>query len=132
MWPGTIAKESNISQSGPAPVGTFKGLGPFGTLRHGSVREWVQNATAAGTYFILGGTWKSQTYIYYNPEALSAWDRSPTNGVRCVRNITPVPENLTTPIKTYERDFSKVKTATDDVFRFFAPTKHSTRKTRRR
>jgi serine/threonine protein kinase/dienelactone hydrolase len=117
---GYIVKESNISQSGLAPVGTFKGLGPFGTYdMAGNVREWVQNATAAGTYFILGGTWKSPTYLYYNPEALSAWDRSPTNGVRCVRNITPVPENLTTPIKTYERDFSKVKTATDDVFRAY-------------
>ena len=117
---GYIVKESNISQSALAPVGTFKGLGPFGTYdMAGNVREWVQNATTAGTHFILGGTWKSPTYLYYNPEALSAWDRSPTNGVRCVRNITPVPENLTTPIKTYERDFSKVKTATNDVFRAY-------------
>jgi serine/threonine protein kinase len=115
-----IVKESNISQSGLTQVGTFKGLGPFGTYdMAGNVREWVQNATPAGTYFILGGAWKSPTYLYYSPEALSAWDRSPTNGVRCVRNITPVPENLTTPIKTYERDFSKVKPATDDVFRAY-------------
>jgi eukaryotic-like serine/threonine-protein kinase len=112
-----VVKESNISQSGLAPVGTFKGLGPFGTYdMAGNVREWVQNATPAGTHFILGGTWKSPTYLYYNPEVLSAWDRSPTNGVRCVRNITPVPENFTTPIKTFERDFSKFKAANDDVF----------------
>jgi serine/threonine protein kinase/dienelactone hydrolase len=117
---GPIIEESNISKSGPAPVGTFKGLGPFGTYdMAGNVREWVQNATTSGTYFILGGTWKSPTYLYYNPEALSAWDRSATNGVRCVRNITPVPENLTTPIKTYERDFAKVKPVTDDVFRAY-------------
>jgi serine/threonine protein kinase/dienelactone hydrolase len=115
-----IVKESNISQSALAQVGTFKGLGPFGTYdMAGNVREWVQNATTTGTYFILGGTWKSPTYLYYNPEALSAWDRSPTNGVRCVRNITPVPENLATPIKTLERDFSKFKPATDDVFRAY-------------
>jgi serine/threonine protein kinase/dienelactone hydrolase len=115
-----IVKESNISQSALTPVGTFKGLGPFGTYdMAGNVREWVQNATTTGTYFILGGTWKSPTYLYYNPEALSAWDRSPTNGIRCVQNITPVPENLTTPIKTLERDFSKFKPATDDVFRAY-------------
>jgi serine/threonine protein kinase/dienelactone hydrolase len=117
---GYIVNESNISQSGLAPVGTFKGLGPFGTYdMAGNVREWVQNATPAGSYFILGGTWNSPTYLYDEPEALSAWDRSSTNGVRCVRNITPVPKNLTTPIKTYNRDFSKVKTATDDVFRAY-------------
>jgi eukaryotic-like serine/threonine-protein kinase len=115
-----IVKESNISQSALAPVGAFKGLGPFGTYdMAGNVREWVQNATTTGTHFILGGTWKSPTYLYDDPEALSAWDRSPTNGVRCVRNITPVPENLTTPIKTFERDFSKVKTASGDVFRAY-------------
>lgn len=115
-----IVKESNISQSGLAPVGAFKGLGPFGTYdMAGNVREWVLNATSTGTYFILGGTWKSPTYLYYNPEALSAWDRSPANGVRCVRNIRPAPENLTSPIKTYERDFSRFKPATDDVFRAY-------------
>ncbi|MGB2625869.1 MAG: bifunctional serine/threonine-protein kinase/formylglycine-generating enzyme family protein [Candidatus Acidiferrum sp.] len=115
-----IVKESNISQSGLAPVGAFKGLGPFGTYdMAGNVREWVLNATSTGTYFILGGTWKSPTYLYYNPEALSAWDRSPANGVRCVRNIRPAPENLTSPIKTYERDFSNFKPATDDVFRAY-------------
>ncbi len=115
-----IVKESNISQSGLAPVGAFKGLGPFGTYdMAGNVREWALNATSTGTYFILGGTWKSPTYLYYNPEALSAWDRSPANGVRCVRNIRPAPENLTSPIKTYERDFSRFKPATDDVFRAY-------------
>ena len=106
-----------MALSNPAPVGTFMGLGPYGTYdMAGNVREWVQNAASDSTYFILGGAWKSQTYLYDDPEALSPWDRSSTNGFRCVRNTTALPEDLARPIKTFGRDFSKVKPATDDVF----------------
>ena len=123
-----IVKESNIAQSALAPVGAFKGLGPFGTYdMAGNVREWVQNATTTGTHFILGGTWNSPTYLYDDLEALSAWDRSPTNGVRCVRNITPVPESLTTPSRPSSVTSPRLR---PQATTFFAPTKHSTGMTR--
>src|SRR5581483_7297016 len=78
---------SNISRSGIAPVGTFAGLGPYGTYdMAGNVREWVENTSIGDTRFILGGAWNSVTYLAVNPEALPAFDRSPANGFRCVRN----------------------------------------------
>jgi dienelactone hydrolase len=111
---------SNISQSALAPVGAYKGLGPYGTYdMAGNVREWIENAASGNTYFILGGAWKSPTYLYSDPEALSPLDRSQTNGFRCVRNKTPLPPELTRSIKTMDRDFSKVKPASDEVFRAY-------------
>ena len=111
---------SNISQSKVGPVGAFNGLGPYGTYdMAGNVREWVENAAGDNTYFILGGAWKSQSYLYSDPEALAPLDRSSTNGFRCVRNTTPLSEELTRPIKTMERDFSKVKPSSNEVFRAY-------------
>jgi len=115
-----VVRASNLSLPTLAPVGTFKGLGPYGTYdMAGNVREWVENEASNDTRFILGGAWKSPTYLYADPEALSPWDRSPSNGFRCVRNSTAVPAELTGAIKTLERDFSKVKPASDEVFRAY-------------
>ena len=67
-------------------------MGWYGTFdMAGNVREWVSNALDVDRRFILGGAWKSPTYLYADPEALSPFDRSPENGLRTVRNIAPVP-----------------------------------------
>jgi eukaryotic-like serine/threonine-protein kinase len=113
-------RESNISLSKLAPVGAFKGLGLYGTYdMAGNVREWITNQASNATNFILGGAWKSQTYLYSDPEALSPFDRSATNGFRCVRNPTPLPAEVSGPIKTLNRDFLKAKPASDEVFRAY-------------
>ena len=113
-----IVPASNITTSGLAPVGAYKGVGPFGTYdMAGNVREWVANADDSNHRFILGGSWKSPAYLYYDPEALSPFDRSEGNGFRCVKNTTPLPEAAVTPIKRVAaRDFSKYKPVSDDVF----------------
>ncbi len=111
---------SNISLSGPAPVGAFKGVGPYGTYdMAGNVREWVENATAGDTHFILGGAWNSESYLSVDPEALPAIDRSPTNGFRCVRNTATLPRGAVEPIEPKVRDFSAAKPVSDDVFRAY-------------
>jgi hypothetical protein len=108
---------SNISTSAPAPVGAFKGVGPFGTYdMAGNVREWIANTANGDSRFILGGSWKSPSYLYADPEALSPFDRSSTNGFRCVRNLGPMPENATEPVQIASRDFAKYKPANDEVF----------------
>jgi eukaryotic-like serine/threonine-protein kinase len=110
-------RESNISLSQLAPVGAFQGLGLYGTYdMAGNVREWIMNQASNDSNFILGGAWKSQTYLYSDPEALSPFDRSATNGFRCVRNPAPLPAEVTGLIKTYSRDFLKDKAASDEVF----------------
>jgi hypothetical protein len=116
-----IVPASNITTNALAPVGTYKGVGPFGTYdMAGNVREWVANADNSDHRFILGGSWKSPSYLYYDPEALSPFDRSEANGFRCVKNTAPLPEAAVTPIKRVAaRDFSKYKPVSDDVFRAY-------------
>jgi serine/threonine protein kinase/formylglycine-generating enzyme required for sulfatase activity/dienelactone hydrolase len=115
-----VVQTSNISLSKPAPVGTFPGLGSYGTYdMAGNVREWVQNDASDGRKFILGGAWNSQTYMYSDPQAFSPFDRSPENGFRCVRNTASLPPDVTAPVKSLARDFSKYKPARDDVYRAY-------------
>ena len=113
----SIVSVSNLSTSGVARVGQYQGLGPYGTYdTAGNVREWVANPVDGELRFILGGSWKSPTYLYSSPEEASPFDRSETNGFRCVRNLTPLSKEATQPIKRVQRDFSKYKPAPDAVF----------------
>jgi eukaryotic-like serine/threonine-protein kinase len=108
---------SNITGSALAPVGKYQGLGPYGTYdMTGNVREWVANAAGSDSRFILGGSWKSQSYLSTTPEALSPFDRSETNGFRCVRNIAALPVAALDPVKPMVRDFAKFKPVSDEVF----------------
>ena len=112
--------ESNISRSAPAAVGTYKGVGPFGTYdMTGNVREWIANPVDKDRRMILGGSWRSPSYLSSSPEALSPFDRSDTDGFRCVRNLGPVPEAAEAPVHGFEREFSKYKPVSDDVFRAY-------------
>jgi len=111
---------SNISHSAPAAVGTFKGMGPYGTFdMAGNVREWVENSLGADRRLILGGAAQSLSYIYSEPEALSPFDRSSSNGFRCLRNLGPLNPDVIKPVKTLERDFTKVKPASEEVFKAY-------------
>jgi eukaryotic-like serine/threonine-protein kinase len=108
---------SNITSSALAPVGKYPGLGPYGTYdMTGNVREWVINAAGSDLRFILGGSWKSESYLSTTPEALSPFDRSQTNGFRCVRNIESLPVDALSPVKPMVRDFAKFKPVSDEVF----------------
>ncbi|HEX7360717.1 MAG TPA: protein kinase [Bryobacteraceae bacterium] len=110
--------ESNFNGRGPVPVGTFPGVGPYGTYDlSGNVREWCWNAVGGNRRFILGGAWRTQTYQAYDPEALPPFDRSALNGFRCVRNRGPLPAGAVAPVIWQTRDFAKAKPVSDDVFR---------------
>ena len=116
-----IVAQSNMTGNALAPVGAYKGVGPYGTYdMGGNVREWVTNADDNDNRFILGGSWKSPEYFYYSPETLSPFDRSEENGFRCVKNTAPLPPSAVAPIKRIEaRDFLKYKPASDDIFRAY-------------
>jgi eukaryotic-like serine/threonine-protein kinase len=116
-----IIPASNIARNALALVGAFQGVGRYGTYDiAGNVREWVSNADESDHRFILGGSWKSLHYLYFDPEALPAFDRSEENGFRCVKNTAPLPEVALTPVKRLTvRDFDHFKPASDDVFRAY-------------
>ena len=110
-------RESNISRDGIAAVGTFHGVGPFGTYdMAGNVREWILNQLGGNRRLILGGAWSSPSYLYSEPEALSPFDRSATNGFRCVQNLRPMPTAALAAITPLERDFARFTPASDAVF----------------
>ena len=113
-----IGAVSNITTRALAPVGAYQGVGPYGTYdMAGNVREWVASADDSQHRFILGGSWRSPAYLYYDPEALSPFNRSGENGFRCVKNTAPLPEAAVAPIKrVLARDFAKYKPVSDDVF----------------
>ncbi len=111
---------ANITSNALAAVGTYQQLGPYGTYdTAGNVREWVANVVDDDLRFILGGSWKSQAYLYTDPEALSPFDRSDTNGFRCVRDLGPVPEKAAQPFHRVARNFATFKPVNDEVFRAY-------------
>lgn len=112
-----IIAASNISRHAPAPVESFKGLGPFGTYdTAGNAQEWVTNVSDDDLRLILGGSWRSPNYDYYDPSAASPYDRSDTNGFRCVRNLAPLPLASTLIVHRIMRDFTHFKPASESVF----------------
>lgn len=107
---------SNIDRQKLEPVGSLQNVGDFGTYdMAGNVHEWIHNAVD-DERFILGGAWDSQTYHYTEPEALLPFDRSVENGFRCVLNTQSVPAAALAPLKALQRDFSKAKPVSDEVF----------------
>jgi predicted esterase len=112
--------QSNFNGRGPVPVGTFPGVGPYGSYDlSGNVREWCLNAVDEDRRFILGGAWGTQTYQAYDPEALPPFDRSPFNGFRCVRNKSPLPAGAVAPVIRQTRDFAKAKPVSGPMFQAF-------------
>lgn len=115
-----IGRMSNMSGDHAAPVGSFKGVGPYGTYdMAGNVREWTLTATEAGAKFILGGAWASPDYLYAESETLPPFDRSATNGFRCVHDLSPNPPATLVQVRMLTRDFAHFTPATDAVFRAY-------------
>lgn len=111
---------SNLRSAGPLATGADRDLGPYGTYdMAGNVREWIANPVDGDMRFILGGSWKSPSYLYTSPEALPPLDRSDTNGFRCVRNLGAMPAAATQSINRVTRDFAKYKPVSDEVFRAY-------------
>jgi eukaryotic-like serine/threonine-protein kinase len=110
---------SNFGEEGPAPVGRYQGLGPWGTYdQAGNVREWCWNATATGEHrFTLGGAWNDPTYLYQGPEAMDPWDRSPRSGFRCARYPVPPAADTRAPVALgTTRDYNREKPVSDEIF----------------
>jgi serine/threonine protein kinase/formylglycine-generating enzyme required for sulfatase activity len=84
-----ILRWSNFDTKGPAPVGSYAGIGPNGTYdMAGNAREWCINSTGDLRY-ILGGAWSDPDYLYRGSDATDPYDRLAINGFRCMRTTEP-------------------------------------------
>jgi tRNA A-37 threonylcarbamoyl transferase component Bud32/pimeloyl-ACP methyl ester carboxylesterase len=110
---------SNFGGAGPARVGTYKSVGPFGTLdMAGNLKEWCWNATGTQRY-IRGGAWNELAYMFAALDARLPWDRSAQNGIRCVRYDAQAESGLQAPVTSPPRDYSKEKPVSDEVFQTY-------------
>ncbi len=111
---------SNLGGKGPARAGQFQGVTPVGAYdMAGNVKEWAWNEGRDGFRFIPGGAWGSPTYQFTQPEAVPPFDRSATNGFRCVRYTKPPGDSLTQPLLTAVHDYSQDKPVSDEVFQAY-------------
>jgi eukaryotic-like serine/threonine-protein kinase len=117
----SILSFSNFDGRGPARVGSYLGLGPYGTYdMAGNVKEWCWNQLGNNRY-ILGGAWNDPPYTYGDPDARPPFDRSSSNGFRCIKEArgSLISETLTRPVDTLVRDFNKERPVPDAIFRVF-------------
>ena len=117
-----IIPVSNFSGKGLAPVGSYRGLGPYGTFdMAGNAREWVWNETARGRRWILGGGWSDPDYMFTVPNSLPPFDRSALNGFRCATYADPaeMPAELLARFDTYTRDHRTTKAVSNEVYDVF-------------
>jgi hypothetical protein len=108
-----IIAVSNFSDEGPAPVGSHRGIGPFGTYdMAGNVREWCLNR-GNGARYSLGGAWSDPAYTYHASGAEDPLDRSLKNGFRTMVAIGGIEPETTADIDWVSFDF-RTATPIDD------------------
>ena len=120
---GQIAPLANFAGRSTVPVGSTRSVNRFGVHDlAGNVREWILNPVdRAGHRFILGGGWNDPNYAFVDAFAQPMFDRSLSNGFRCIRAMEPEPneKQLTRSIPVAFRDFRAEKPVPDEVFAYF-------------
>ena len=113
---GEILQHSNFGTKGSAPIGTYRGVAPFGTYdMAGNVKEWCWNESRGGR-MILGGGWNEPTYMYEDRDAQPPLKRQPTYGFRLVKNREPQPPESLAYLPPYARDYSIEKPIDDAAY----------------
>jgi formylglycine-generating enzyme required for sulfatase activity/cephalosporin-C deacetylase-like acetyl esterase/predicted Ser/Thr protein kinase len=116
---GDLIALSNFRGEGPVTVGASDAITASGADdMAGNVREWCWNRSAHG-HCLRGGAWNDQVYMFGNITQAPSFDRSETNGLRCVRYLEgkAPPGKLSEPYRSDAiRDLMKEKPASDEVF----------------
>jgi formylglycine-generating enzyme required for sulfatase activity/cephalosporin-C deacetylase-like acetyl esterase/predicted Ser/Thr protein kinase len=116
----TIMRVSNFAAKGPARVGSYRGMSPYGNYdMAGNVKEWCWNPSGADRY-ILGGAWNEPSYTFDYPDVRAPMDRSPVNGFRCAKYAIALPEELTGLVQLMlTRDRRGDKAVDDAIFQVY-------------
>ena len=112
-----IVPLSNFGGDGPAPVGSYPGIGASGAADlAGNFREWCWNASGELRYS-LGGSWNEPVYMFQTALRMDPFDRSPANGFRCMKGRNgETAEELKASVDLPIDDFYKMKGLSDEVF----------------
>jgi len=110
---------SNLAGTEVQPTGGTRARNRYGAYDlGGNVREWCINPDNRSGRFILGGGWNDPAYAFNDAFAQSPWDRSETNGVRCIKYVeTSVrDEILADVIELPFRDFANEPRVSEETF----------------
>ena len=112
-----IVPLSNFGGDGPAPVGSYPGIGASGAADlAGNFREWCWNASGELRYS-LGGSWNEPVYMFQAALRMDPFDRSPANGFRCMKGRDgETAEELKASVDLPIYDFYKMEGLSDEVF----------------
>jgi dienelactone hydrolase len=82
----------------------------------------VANAVAdtPSRRYALGGAWNDSTYMFLDPDAADAFDRSPVLGFRCARSDAPPPAAALAAVGHMARDYSREKPVSEETFAAYA------------
>ncbi|MHC4519600.1 MAG: bifunctional serine/threonine-protein kinase/formylglycine-generating enzyme family protein [Planctomycetota bacterium] len=116
----TVVPYSNIGPTeGPAPVGSYKGMGRFGLYdAAGNVKEWCWNATddAGSQRYICGGAWADPIYAFIQRNPQPPMSRDVTIGFRCARYVGGLKSPSADPIAWFPaKDYDSVPAISDEL-----------------
>jgi len=118
---GDMLAVSNFDGKGAAAVGSYGGIGPFGTFdMAGNVKEWCWNETPGGR-FLLGAAWNESPYEFISYDPKNPFEREPGYGFRLAKFDKPLPKELLAPKQpeVLGRDLRKVKPVGDEIFEVY-------------
>ncbi len=116
-----LVPASNFGGEGPAAIGMYQGMGPYGTFdTAGNVKEWCWNASGDHRW-IMGSAWDDPEWMFSVRFTSPPFDRSPRHGFRGVKLLDdePLPDRLTGPIELLARDYRSAEAVSDEVFEVF-------------